>query len=419
MLPNLQRHERTKTLFFLLCAVAAGGTNAADCNLIFCCCNVVHAFLQVAVRAIFRGCRLSMKFGKRLLRIVTIMPSQYREKLFLDYDMLKGNIKDFVNATLAFRNDEPATAAVCASLEDCHNDTSHVLSPLAVEEENTQMGLLTGEEGGQEVEEEGTQVGLMTGEEGVQEDAEFNQFMDWIIEENAQSQLTEPEVEENTDAELIDSDVGVQELDVEHIELMNWVSIGFPGMAPDVEPIELIDWVSTAHPGMPPALGLDYGIFPHPIWQSVDSWELRSGWWPSYGNEKNSQPLELMLGDGVDGRVEKQGGGLDVGIVEPKQWHSGIEGVDPEVEAFIHQVFHSEGDNAADDAHILSYQVTIFKRMLDGEFFQINKIFVALHEHNVALMAVSHMGLYIFISSLDQFFQLCVRSPSFLETVWM
>ncbi len=28
--------------------------------------------------------------------------------------------------------------------------------------------------------------GLMTGEEGVQEDAEFNQFMDWIIEENAQ-----------------------------------------------------------------------------------------------------------------------------------------------------------------------------------------------------------------------------------------
>jgi hypothetical protein len=41
--------------------------------------------------------------------------------------------------------------------------------------------------------------------------------------------------------------------------------------------------------------------------------------------------------------------------------------------------------------------------MLDGEFFQINKIFVALHEHNVALMAVSHMGLDIFISSLDQY----------------
>ncbi|CAM6055695.1 unnamed protein product [Sphagnum tenellum] len=177
-----------------------------------------------------------MKFGKRLLRIVAIMPSQYREKLFLDYDMLKGNIKDFVNATLTFRNDEPATAAVCASLEDGHNDTSHTLSLLAVQEENT-------------------------------------------------------------------------------------------------------------------------------------------------------EPLELMLGDGVDGRVEEQGGGLDVDIVEPKQWHSGIEGVDPEVEAFIHHVFHSEGDNAADDAHILSYQVTIFKRMLDGEFFQINKIFVALHEHNVALMA--------------------------------
>ncbi|CAK9222085.1 unnamed protein product [Sphagnum troendelagicum] len=309
-----------------------------------------------------------MKFGKRLLRIVAIMPSQYREKLFLDYDMLKGNIKDFVNATLAFRNDEPGTAAVSASLEDGDNDTSHVLSLLADEEENTE-------------------VGLLTGEEGVQEDAEFNQFMDWIIEENAQSRLTEPEVEENTEAELIESDVGVQELDVEHIELMNWVSIGFPGMAPDVEPIELIDWASTAHPGMPQALGLDYGISPHPIWQSLDSWELRSGWWPSYGNEKHSQPLELMLGDGVDGRVEKQGGGLDVDIVEPKQWHSGIEGVDPEVEAFIHHVFHSEGDNAADDAHILSYQVTIFKRMLDGEFFQINKIFVALHEHNVALMA--------------------------------
>ncbi|CAM6027467.1 unnamed protein product [Sphagnum balticum] len=29
----------------------------------------------------------------------------------------------------------------------------------------------------------------------------------------------------------------------------------------------------------------------------------------------------------------------------------------------------------------------MFKRTLDGEFFQINKIFVALHEHNVALMA--------------------------------
>ncbi|CAK9220946.1 unnamed protein product [Sphagnum troendelagicum] len=143
-------------------------------------------------------------------------------------------------------------------------------------------------------------------------------------------------------------------------------------MAPDVDPIELIDWVSTAHPGMPPALGLDYGISPHPIWQSINSWELRSAWWPSYGNEKHSQPLELMLGDGVTDRVEKQGGGLDVDIVEPKQWHSGIEGVDPEVEAFIHHVFHSEGDNAADDAHILSYQVTIFKRMLDGEFFQIN-----------------------------------------------
>jgi hypothetical protein len=110
-----------------------------------------------------------------------------------------------------------------------------------------------------------------------------------------------------------------------------------------------------------------------------------------------------MLGDGVDGRVEKQGGSLDVDIVEPKQWHSGIEGVDPEVEAFIHHVFHSEGDNAADDEHILSYQVTTFKRMLDGEFCQINKIFVALHEHNVALMAVSHMGLDIFISSLDQY----------------
>jgi hypothetical protein len=41
--------------------------------------------------------------------------------------------------------------------------------------------------------------------------------------------------------------------------------------------------------------------------------------------------------------------------------------------------------------------------MLDGEFFQINKIFVALHEHNVALMAVSDMGLDIFISSLDQY----------------
>jgi hypothetical protein len=104
--------------------------------------------------------------------------------------------------------------------------------------------------------------------------------------------------------------VGVQELDVEHIEFMNWVSIGFPGMAPDVEPIELIDWVSTSHPGMPPALGLDYGISPHPIWQSVDSWELRSGWWPTYGNEKNSPPPDLMLGDGVDGRVEKQGGSL-------------------------------------------------------------------------------------------------------------
>jgi hypothetical protein len=219
-----------------------------------------------------------MKFGKRLLRIVAIMPSQYREKLFLDYDMLKGNIKDFVNATLAFRNDEPATAALSASLEDGHNDTSHVLSLLAVEEENTEVVLLTGEEGVQEVEEENTQVRLITGEEGVQEDAEFNQFMDWIIEENAQSRLTEPEVEENTEAELIESDVGVQELDVEHIELMNWVSIGFPGMAPDVEPIELIDWVSTAHPGMPQALGLDYGISPHPIWQSVDSWELRSGW---------------------------------------------------------------------------------------------------------------------------------------------
>ncbi|CAK9873742.1 unnamed protein product [Sphagnum jensenii] len=170
-----------------------------------------------------------MKFGKRLLRIVAIMPSQYREKLFLDYDMLKGNIKDFVNATLTFRNDEPAIAAVCASLEDGHNDTSHPLE-------------------------------LMLGD-------------------------------------------------------------------------------------------------------------------------------ELMLRDGVNGRVEKKGGGLDVDIVEPKQWHSGIEGVDPEVEAFIHHVFHSEGDNAADDAHILSYQVTIFTRMLDGEFFQINKIFVALHEHNVALMA--------------------------------
>jgi hypothetical protein len=122
---------------------------------------------------------------------------------------------------LAFRNDEPSTAAVCASLEDGHNDTSHVLSLLAVEEENTQVGLLTGEEGVQEgeeentqvglitgeegvqeveeentqvglmtaeedvqeVEEEGTQVGVKTGEEGVQEDAEFNQFMDWIIEE--------------------------------------------------------------------------------------------------------------------------------------------------------------------------------------------------------------------------------------------
>ncbi|CAK9873739.1 unnamed protein product [Sphagnum jensenii] len=139
-----------------------------------------------------------MKFGKRLLRIVAIMPSQYREKLFLDYDMLKGNIKDFVNATLAFRNDEPATAAVCASLEDGHNDTSHPLE-------------------------------LMLGD-------------------------------------------------------------------------------------------------------------------------------ELMLRDGVNGRVEKKGGGLDVDIVEPKQWHSGIEGVEPEVEAFIHHVFHSEGDNAADDAHILSYQ---------------------------------------------------------------
>ncbi|CAK9873745.1 unnamed protein product [Sphagnum jensenii] len=66
------------------------------------------------------------------------MPSQYKEKLFLDYDMLKGNIKDFVNATLAFRNDEPATAAVSASLEDGHNDTSHVLSLLALEEENTE-----------------------------------------------------------------------------------------------------------------------------------------------------------------------------------------------------------------------------------------------------------------------------------------
>jgi hypothetical protein len=42
----------------------------------------------------------------------------------------------------------------------------------------------------------------MTGEEGDQEDAEFNQFMDWIIEENAQWRLTEPEVEENTEAEL-------------------------------------------------------------------------------------------------------------------------------------------------------------------------------------------------------------------------
>jgi hypothetical protein len=69
--------------------------------------------------------------------------------------------------------------------------------------------------------------------------------MDWIIEENAQSRLKEPEVEENTEAELIESDVAVQELDVEHIELMNSVSIGFPGMAPDVEPIELIDWVKT------------------------------------------------------------------------------------------------------------------------------------------------------------------------------
>jgi hypothetical protein len=111
------------------------------------------------------------------------MPSQYREKyiekLFLDYDMLKGNIKDFVNATLAFRNYEPATAAVSASLEDGHNDTSHVLSLLAVEEEKTE-------------------VRFLTGEEGVQEYAEFNQFMDWIIEENAQSRLTEPEVEENT-----------------------------------------------------------------------------------------------------------------------------------------------------------------------------------------------------------------------------
>jgi hypothetical protein len=218
---------------------------------------------------------------------------------------------------------------------------------LEVEEENTQVRLMTREEDVQEVEEEGTQVGLMTGKEGVQEHAEFNQFMDWIIEENAQSRLTEPEVEENTEAELIESDVDVQELDVAHIKLMNWVSIGFPGMAPDVEPIELIDWVSTAYPGMPPALGLDYGISPHPIWQNVDSWELRSGWSPSYGNEKNSQPLELMLGDGVDDRVEKQGGGLDVDIVEPKQWHSGKEGVDPEVEAFIYQVFHSEGDKCS------------------------------------------------------------------------
>jgi hypothetical protein len=81
--------------------------------------------------------------------------------------MLKGNIKDFVNATLAFRNDEPATAAVCASL-DGHNDTSHVLSLLAVEEENTQVELLTREEGVQEVEEENTQVRLIAGEEGVQ-----------------------------------------------------------------------------------------------------------------------------------------------------------------------------------------------------------------------------------------------------------
>jgi hypothetical protein len=42
-----------------------------------------------------------MKFGKKLARTVKRMPLEHREKLFLDYKMLKGHIKRVVNASKA------------------------------------------------------------------------------------------------------------------------------------------------------------------------------------------------------------------------------------------------------------------------------------------------------------------------------
>ncbi len=43
----------------------------------------------------------NMKFGKKLARTVQRMPLEHREKLFLDYKMLKGHIKRIVNASKA------------------------------------------------------------------------------------------------------------------------------------------------------------------------------------------------------------------------------------------------------------------------------------------------------------------------------
>jgi hypothetical protein len=62
-----------------------------------------------------------MKFGKKLARTVKMMPLEHREKLFLDYKMLKGHIKRVVNASKASVSKEQLREAAQPP-GHCHNE---------------------------------------------------------------------------------------------------------------------------------------------------------------------------------------------------------------------------------------------------------------------------------------------------------
>jgi hypothetical protein len=293
-----------------------------------------------------------MKFGKKLARTVKRMPIEHREKLFLDYKMLKGHIKRVVNASKASVSKEQLRKAAQPP-EHYHNELLEW--PLAV-----------------------TSAAFDVGDQ-------------WII-------AREGDVQDGVEDELLDAimwpitaaatDSTVQALPLTWEGVEGWEGLesawlsttNADGVLEDSEiqqPLSLTSnegvngRPSIAATAPPCSRGLEAGLEPGP-----NSWHM-----------------------GVEG-------------VDPEA----VDEPNSAFPLFYPRRNNSTGARGQNADVQMELEVRRFKRMLDVEFNKINKRFVTIFLQNGELMGVSCCLLSSYLPSIPSLLQLAFNSLSSAES---